>query len=183
MTPPQGRQIVTLCGSCRFYEAFQKANYEETMKGHIVLSVGFYPGPPDWRSEHQESYGVTPEQKTALDALHRVHVLNVGGYIGESTTREIAWAICLNKALTFLEPSEGESFLSRHAHRIGGICAEHISRMGSGHGDRDIVPDGLCAVGREHNPGCVEVIGYCLCPSPAFRGGFCYHCGGEQRQG
>jgi hypothetical protein len=34
--------IVCLCGSTRFYEAFQYANYVETMKGKIVLSVGFY---------------------------------------------------------------------------------------------------------------------------------------------
>lgn len=34
---------VCLCGSTRFYEAFQQANFEETMAGKIVLSVGFYP--------------------------------------------------------------------------------------------------------------------------------------------
>jgi len=35
--------IVCLCGSTRFYDAFQQANYDETMAGRIVLSVGFYP--------------------------------------------------------------------------------------------------------------------------------------------
>src|SRR2546423_1826305 len=35
--------IVCLCGSTRFYDAFQAANYERTMAGEIVLSVGFYP--------------------------------------------------------------------------------------------------------------------------------------------
>lgn len=35
--------IVVLCGSCKFYDQFQRANYEETLKGHIVLSVGFAP--------------------------------------------------------------------------------------------------------------------------------------------
>ena len=36
-------KIVCLCGSTRFYQQFQEANYQETMAGRIVLSVGFYP--------------------------------------------------------------------------------------------------------------------------------------------
>lgn len=35
-------KIVCLCGSTRFYKEFQRANYDETMAGRIVLSVGFY---------------------------------------------------------------------------------------------------------------------------------------------
>ena len=64
------------------------------MAGKIVLSVGFYPHAQD--EMHGEDVGVTPEQKAALDILHlrkidladEVLVLNVGGYIGESTRRE-----------------------------------------------------------------------------------------------
>ena len=36
-------EIVVLLGSTRFYDAFQQANYDLTMAGKIVLSVGFYP--------------------------------------------------------------------------------------------------------------------------------------------
>lgn len=39
LNPPQ---IVCLCGSTRFHDDFQRANYELTMRGHIVLSVGFF---------------------------------------------------------------------------------------------------------------------------------------------
>lgn len=63
MTRPK---IVCLCGSTRFFEAFQRANYEETMKGHIVLTVGHYPN----SKEHGQNTGCTPEQKKALDELH-----------------------------------------------------------------------------------------------------------------
>lgn len=38
-----GPEIVCLCGSTRFYDEFQEANYDLTMAGKIVLSVGFYP--------------------------------------------------------------------------------------------------------------------------------------------
>lgn len=98
--------IVVLCGSMRFHDAFVRANYEETLAGRIVLSVGFAPGP-----EHGEGVGITPEQKKALDELYfrkieladEVLVLNVGGYIGESTSREIAYARSLARPIRYLE--------------------------------------------------------------------------------
>ena len=95
-------KIVCLCGSTRFYQAFQRANYEETMAGRIVLSVGF---------SHGEAWGRTPEQKIALDVLHKqkidmadeILVLNVGGYVGDSTRSEIEHAIARGKPVRWLE--------------------------------------------------------------------------------
>lgn len=102
--------IVCLCGSTRFYAAFQEANYCETMAGKIVLSVGHYPHAPG--QIHGETVGCTPEQKVALDELHmkkidladEVLILNVNGYIGESTRRELNHAIDTGKRVRFLEP-------------------------------------------------------------------------------
>lgn len=103
-------KIVVLCGSTRFFQQFQRANYEETMAGNIVLSVGFYMH----RSEaaHGEKWGCTAEQKIELDELHKrkidladeVFVLNVGGYIGESTRSEIEYAQALDMPIRYLEP-------------------------------------------------------------------------------
>jgi hypothetical protein len=105
MKPP----IVCLCGSTRFYEAFMAANYRETMAGRIVLSVGFFMHRPD--QQHGQSFGCTPEQKIALDELHKrkidlcdeVLVLNVAGYIGDSTRSEIEYAIAAGKPIRYLE--------------------------------------------------------------------------------
>ena len=55
---------------------------------------------------------VTSEQRAALGALHlrkidladRVLVVNPGGYIGESTSREIAYARAASKPISFTEP-------------------------------------------------------------------------------
>jgi hypothetical protein len=55
---------------------------------------------------------VTAEQKAALDALHlakidladRVLVVNPGGYVGESTSREIAYARAAGKPVSFTDP-------------------------------------------------------------------------------
>lgn len=101
--------IVCLCGSTRFYEAFQRANYEETMAGRIVLSVGFYPHSAE--QAHGEAIGCTAEEKERLDQLHlakvaladEVLILNCGGYVGPSTARELAYARSLGKRIRFLE--------------------------------------------------------------------------------
>ncbi len=120
--------IVCLCGSTRFYDRFQQANYEETMAGRIVLSVGFAGrlqkqlmtvdgcmGPTEVEVLTVRSgagVGCTPEQKVAMDVLHclkidladEVLVLNVGGYVGESTRREVLHAEQGRKTIRWLEP-------------------------------------------------------------------------------
>lgn len=111
--------VVCLCGGTRFYEAFQKANYDETMAGRVVLSVGFYPHSAD--KAHGEAVGIPPGEfeavKSRLDELHlrkidladEVLVLNVGGYVGDSTRREIAHAVATGKPVRYLEPiAEGK---------------------------------------------------------------------------
>jgi hypothetical protein len=103
-------KIVTLCGSTKFYRQFVEANYRETMGGKIVLSVGFYPHKA--AEVHGEEIGITPKQKEELDALHKrkidisdeILVLNVGGYIGESTRSEIEHARVKGKSIRWLEP-------------------------------------------------------------------------------
>jgi hypothetical protein len=130
MTPTKERRVLTtgnfvdmpkiicLCGSTRFYEYFQKANYEFTMAGNIVLSVGFYPHAQ--KQMHSEDVGCTAEQKIALDELHKrkidladeVYVLNVDGYIGESTRSEIQYAEKLGMPIRYLVARAIESLKS-----------------------------------------------------------------------
>lgn len=91
--------IVCLCGSSRFYDEFQRANYDLTMAGEIVLSIGFY---PHATAQHTHGEGVSHDsvEKVALDELHKrkidladyVYVLDVDGYVGDSTKSEIAYA-------------------------------------------------------------------------------------------
>ena len=102
-------RIVCLCGSTRFYKEFQRAYFEETLAGRIVLSVGFYPHASE--EVHGQNIGITIEQKIQLDELHlrkidladEVLILNVDGYIGESTSRELAYAQDHNKLIRWLE--------------------------------------------------------------------------------
>lgn len=123
--------IVCLCGSTKFQQEFMDANYRETMKGNIVLSVGFFMHAQNNR--HGQDVGATEEQKAKLDDLHlrkidlcdEVLILNVPsddppmrhtGYIGRSTRREAWYARRMAKPIRFLntitnvsyEPIRGE---------------------------------------------------------------------------
>ncbi len=100
-TPP----IVCLCGSTRFMDAFFEAGWKFTLNGYIVLSVGV--------CKHAEDHGgeaLGQEVADKLDKLHlrkidladSVHVLNVDGYIGESTKKEIEYATSKHKPITYL---------------------------------------------------------------------------------
>lgn len=102
--------IVCLCGSTRFWRTFQEASLRETLAGKIVLSIGAASGTDD------EHFGNLPKEeydrvKTMLDELHmrkidladEVLILNVDGYIGESTARELAYARSIGKPVRFLE--------------------------------------------------------------------------------
>jgi predicted phosphodiesterase len=83
------------------------ANRELTLAGVIVVAPGeVAPGEADEL--------ITDEQKIALGALHlrkidladRVLIVNPGGYIGESTSREIAYAHATGKPISFTDPSD-----------------------------------------------------------------------------
>lgn len=99
--------IVCLCGSTRFIDTFQSEYGRLTDEGNIVLSVG--------RVVPQSEQALGSERKVALDALHlrkidlcdRVLVLNVGGYVGPSTRREIAYAKAHSKPVDLLYPDAG----------------------------------------------------------------------------
>lgn len=104
--------IVCLCGSTRFGEAFREANLSETLAGRIVLSIGCNMQSDD------EIFGHLSETdlqgiKQRLDDLHlrkidladEILVLNVGGYVGESTSREVLYARAMGKRVRWLEPA------------------------------------------------------------------------------
>jgi hypothetical protein len=102
---PDRPEIVCLCGSTRFAEEMFAANRDLTFAGVIVVAPGVF-------SHSEPETRITDGQKAALDALHlrkidladRVLVVNPGGYIGESTSREIAYARSTGKPVAFTHP-------------------------------------------------------------------------------
>ncbi|MEF2529768.1 MULTISPECIES: hypothetical protein [Streptomyces] len=102
-------KVVTLCGSTRFWHELGEANFRETVAGHVVLAPGC-----DMKKAHPlwEEPAAAEALKAALDALHRwkiracdeVLVVNTGGYIGDSTRAEIAYAHQLGRPVRYSEP-------------------------------------------------------------------------------
>lgn len=100
-----GYRVVTLCGSTRFREAFLREQKRLTLAGCIVLSVGLF-------GHSGDGEVFTEGTKEMLDDMHKrkidmadgIFVINVGGYIGESTRSEIAYAMRTGKDVTYLEP-------------------------------------------------------------------------------
>lgn len=93
-------EIVCICGAARFMAEIRAANRDLTFAGVIVVAP----------SDADES--PTPEQKAVLDALHlrkidladRVLIVNPGGYVGESTRKEIVYAEAVGKPITYTDP-------------------------------------------------------------------------------
>lgn len=97
-------KIVTLCGSTRFKEQFLKVQKRLTQDGCIVISVGLF-------GHSSDKEGWKPGTKEMLDDMHlrkidladEIFVINVGGYMGESTKREMTYAEETGKKVNYLE--------------------------------------------------------------------------------
>ena len=104
--------VVCLCGSTRFWEKFRDEGLRLTLEGKIVLSIGIC-APDSMTFAHSETEE-GKRQKEMLDALHKkkidladeVLILNVGGYIGDSTKSELRHAIKTGKGVRWLEPDK-----------------------------------------------------------------------------
>ena len=98
-------KIVCLCGSGRFREAFDDAEFNETLAGRIVLTIGCntkdIARDIDW---HHVKPMLDELHLRKIDLADEVYVQNVGGYIGDSTANEIAYATSKGKPIRYLEP-------------------------------------------------------------------------------
>ena len=104
-------KVVTLCGSTRFKEQFMDAQKELTLKGYIVISVGLFGHSGDSEVWENMDEGTLTKTKEMLDDMHKrkidmadeIFVINVDGYIGESTKSEIEYAKRNGKKVNYLE--------------------------------------------------------------------------------
>ena len=103
--------VITLCGSTRFKDEFIEAQKRLTLEGNIVISVGLFGHSGDQEVWETMDEGTITKIKEMLDDMHKrkinmadgIFVVNVGGYIGESTRSEIQYAIEHNKRVFYLE--------------------------------------------------------------------------------
>lgn len=98
-------KVITLCGSTRFKDAFLETQKRLTLDGNIVISVGLFGHSGDdevWKEGTKEMLDNMHKRK--IDMSDGIYVINVGGYIGESTRSEIDYAIRNGKTVEYLEP-------------------------------------------------------------------------------
>ena len=104
-------RVITLCGSTRFKDAFMEAQKQLTLAGNIVISVGLFGHSGDSEVWENRDEGTLTQTKIMLDDMHKrkidmadgIFVINPGGYIGESTRCEIAYAVEHGKTVEYLE--------------------------------------------------------------------------------
>lgn len=97
----KGRRI-TLCGSTRFKQEFELLNLYLSLHGAVVYTVAFF--------GHADGWNLTDDMKATLDEVHQRKILNsdsilvvdVGGYIGKSTRKEIQLALDNGKDVVYL---------------------------------------------------------------------------------
>lgn len=94
--------VVTLCGSMRFHEEFERLDSELTLAGHVVMSPAALDPSTELDAEDRARLGRVHLQKVAM--ADEVLVVNVGDYVGETTRREIEHARAHGVAVRFLEP-------------------------------------------------------------------------------
>lgn len=102
-------KVITLCGSTKFKKQYLEEQKRLTLEGNIVISVGLF-----GHSGDNEVW--TENKKQMLDEMHlrkidmadEIFVINVDGYVGKSTKKEIEYALKTGKKVNYLE-GENES--------------------------------------------------------------------------
>lgn len=102
---------IALCGSTRFKDEFQAWNHKLAVNGHTVYSLSIF-------AREEKDVGkegnptITEKEKITLDLVHLDKILNsdaivvidVDGYTGFSTKREIEWARMHKKKVYWITP-------------------------------------------------------------------------------
>lgn len=156
-------RIITLCGSMRFREEIERLAAGLTLAGHVVLRP----------TALDPDVELTVEERARLGRLHlekvaradEVLVVNVSGYIGESTRREIDHARSLGMPVTFLEPP----VTGNVAIAVAALVRDGRLLLAHRHPERAAYPDRWDLVGGHVEPGetpadavrreCLEEIG------------------------
>ena len=103
-------KVITLCGSTSFKDAFMEVQKQLTLEANIVISVGLFGHSGDNEVWENMDEGTLTKTKEMLDDMHKrkidmadeIFVINVNGYIGDSTRSEIAYAQQTGKKVNYL---------------------------------------------------------------------------------
>ena len=108
-------KIICLCGSTRFTEQMLIKKWELTKQGYVVFGwcalpdSYFFGGDSKTHIAEQEGVKEIGDEvhKRYIDLSDEVLVLNIDGYIGESTQSEIDYAFHQGVSVQYVEPLGG----------------------------------------------------------------------------
>ena len=131
-----GFKVITLCGSTRFKNEFLEAQKRLTLEGNVIISVGLFGHSGDdvvWTDGVKDM--LDRQHLAKIDLADEIFVINVDGYIGDSTRREIAYAEFKGKTISYLEECRIPSIYDNYAalvelHDAGRISDEDYEQAG-----------------------------------------------------
>ena len=94
-------KVVTLCGSMKFSKQMQEIALElEVKQGYCVLTPV---GEKTVQASEKEIEKLAQAHFKKIDMSDAVYIVNIGGYIGESVSREVCYAQEHNKEIIYHE--------------------------------------------------------------------------------
>jgi len=95
-------KVVTMCGSLKFQEQLMMESARLELEGFCVLSV-IYPSKAKALYTENEIALFRKMHFKKIDMSDAIFVVNVGGYLGDSTQQEIAYAKSNGKEILYYE--------------------------------------------------------------------------------
>lgn len=96
-------KVITLCGSRKFKDDFIREGKRLTLEGNIVLSLSLMDNADNEVFDNHVKQMLGEMHKQKINMSDEIFVINKGGYIGESTRLEIAYALQNNKKVNYME--------------------------------------------------------------------------------
>lgn len=96
-------KVITVCGSLKFYQQMIEVAEKYELEGNCMLVPIYNPSKPskdDFSSEEALMLDKMHQEKIKLSDA--ILVVNVDGYIGNSTKKEIEFAKSLGKEIIYL---------------------------------------------------------------------------------
>ena len=96
-------KIVTICGSMKFRNEMMMISEKlELKQWYIVIQCIYGDSSREYNESEMEILSKLHFEKIKISDA--IYVVNVNGYIGEATKKEIEFAKSLNKEILYLEP-------------------------------------------------------------------------------
>ena len=96
-------KVVTICGSMKFSkEMMREAAKLQIKEGYAVIQCVYNINEVKCDGYNPENLGKIHRKK--IEISDAIYIVNVEGYIGESTKKEIEYARLIGKEILFMEP-------------------------------------------------------------------------------